>query len=464
MESQDGRETGAAPIGTVCDLRASVPVVVVPGAGYAESIAPGEHGIMPDLGERRSHRHVPAIYAGRSGMNALAKIGTPNLIGEIAAKKPLVLLVEDEQTQRMVLRAVLERDGFAVEEAANGLEGLSIYDRVQPDIVLLDVRMPIMDGFATCEALRRKPGGDRLPILMLTILNDIDSINRGYEAGATDFVTKPVAWPVLGHRLRYMLRASEAFEVLARREDELMHRVAERTSERNAANVELAAANNELEAFTYSVSHDLRAPLNVVRGFAAMLKSEAAALQPRERELLGRIGSQIQRMSSMIDDLLRYSRVSRGSDLALEQVDLAALVARMLEILRADYPRAAVTLSQLPSRRCDPALIREVYENLIGNALKFSAKKSEPEVEIGMESREGEDIMFVRDNGAGFDMAEAKTMFGVFRRFHSESDFPGNGVGLAIAKRIVERHRGRIWADSAPGVGTTFYFTLGKAD
>lgn len=397
-------------------------------------------------------------------MNALARIDAPGLIGDIAAKKPLVLLVEDEQTQRMVLRAVLERDGFAVEEASNGLEGLSVFDRVKPDIVLLDVRMPIMDGFGACAAMRRRPGGDRLPILMLTILNDIDSINRAYEAGATDFVTKPVAWPVLGHRLRYMLRASEAFDVLAKREDALMRRVDQRTAELNAANVELAAANNELEAFTYSVSHDLRAPLRVVRGFAAMLKSEVVALQPRERELLGRIGSQIERMSSMIDGLLRFSRFSRGSGLALEQVDLAALVARSVKIHRADYPRATINVAPLPTRRCDPGLIQEVYENLIGNALKYSAKKSAPEVEIGMESIGGEDVFFVRDNGAGFDMAQAQTMFGVFRRFHGESEYPGTGVGLAIVKRIIERHRGRIWAESAPGAGATFFFTLGDED
>jgi len=396
-------------------------------------------------------------------MNAMASVGGPNVVGEIGAKKRLVLLIEDEQTQRMVLRAVLERAGFAVEEAADGLEGLNAFDRVRPDIVLMDVRMPVMDGFAACAALRRRPGGNRVPILMLTILNDIESINRAYEAGATDFVTKPVAWPVLGHRLRYMLRASEAFEVLARSESELMRRIAERTAERNAANAELAAANSELEAFTYSVSHDLRAPLRVVHGFADMLKSQSAALQSRERELLGRIVSQTQRMSSMIDDLLRFSRVSRGSGLALEQVDLAALVAQTIKSMSADYPLAAIHVSPLPGARCDSGLMQQVYENLIGNALKYSAKKTAPEIEIGMESRDGEDIFYVRDNGAGFDMAQAQTLFGVFRRFHSESEYPGNGIGLAIVKRIVERHRGRLWAQSAPEAGAAFYFTLGDA-
>ena len=396
-------------------------------------------------------------------MNALAKIHTPGCFGDSASKRPLVLVVEDERTQRMILRAALERDGFEVEEAVDGLDGLRVFDSLRPDIVLLDVRMPGMDGFAACAALRRRPDAERLPILMLTILNDIDSINRAYEAGATDFITKPVAWPVLGHRLRYMLRASEAFNDLARSETELLHRVAERTSELNAANTELEAANSELEAFTYSVSHDLRSPLRAVRGFAAMLKSGARALNAGERELLEHIFSHTQHMSAMIDDLLRFSRISRGNDLSLERIDLASLAKRTIRNMHADFPRTTIKVSALPVANCDAGLVQQVFENLIGNALKYSAKKDAPEVEIGMDESGGENVIFVRDNGVGFDMAQAPTLFGVFRRFHAESDFPGTGVGLAIVKRVIDRHNGRVWAESAPGAGATFFFTLGDS-
>ena len=394
-------------------------------------------------------------------MNTLARIPTPALFGDPASKKPVVLVVEDQQTQRMILRGALERDGFEVEEAVDGLDGLQAFDRIRPDIVLLDVRMPGMDGYAACAALRQRPGAARLPILMLTVLNDIESINRAYEAGATDFITKPVAWPILGHRLRYMLRARRAFDDLARSETELLQRIVERTSALNAANAELEAANSELEAFTYSVSHDLRAPLRAVRGFAAMLKNGAQALHAGEHELLDHILSQTQHMSTMIDDLLRLSRISRGHDLSLEQVDLASLVARTINNLRADYPRATLRVTSLPSVRCDAGLMQQVFENLVGNALKYSAKADVPEVEIGMEISDGENVIFVRDNGVGFDMGHAPTLFGVFRRFHAESDFPGTGVGLAIVKRIIERHRGHVWAESAPGAGAAFFFTLG---
>ena len=394
-------------------------------------------------------------------MNALARIPTPTLFGDAAAKRPIVLVVEDQQTQRMILRAALERDGFEVVEAVNGLDALQAFDRFRPDIILLDVRMPGMDGYAACAALRRRPGAARLPILMLTVLNDIESINRAYEAGATDFITKPVAWPILGHRLRYMLRASQAFADLARSETELLQRVADRTSALNAANAELEAANRELEAFTYSVSHDLRAPLRSVRGFAAMLKNGTQARDAGEHKLLDHILNQTQHMSAMIDDLLRLSRISRGSDLSLEQVDLGSLVTRTIDNVRADYPRAAVKVSSLPKVRCDARLMQQVFENLVGNALKYSAKADMPEIEIGMEIADGEKVIFVRDNGVGFDVAHAPTLFGVFRRFHAECEFPGTGVGLAIVKRIIERHRGRVWAQSAPGAGATFFFTLG---
>jgi len=389
-------------------------------------------------------------------MNSAARNPTPSLAGKTASKKPLVLVIEDERTQRMILRAALERDGFEVEEAVDGFDGLRAFDAIRPDIVLMDVRMPGMDGFAACAALRRRPDAERLPILMLTILNDIESINRAYEAGATDFITKPVAWPVLGHRLRYMLRASNAFNELARSETELLRRVAERTAELNAANA-------ELEAFSYSVSHDLRAPLRAVRGFAALLKNAAQALDAGERELLDHITRHTHRMSVMIDDLLRLSRISRNNGLSHEKVDLGPLAARTVENMRGDYPRASVKISPLPSLRCDAGLMQQVFENLIGNALKYSAKNASPEIEIGTaDSAEGS-VIFVRDNGVGFDLAEAATLFGVFQRFHGEDDFPGTGVGLAIVKRIVERHGGRVWAQSTPGAGSSFFFTLGDA-
>ena len=388
-------------------------------------------------------------------MNALARINTPNAVGDVASKKRLVLLIEDERTQRAILRIVLERDGFEVEEADDGIKGLQAFASVQPDIVLLDVRMPGMDGFAVCSALRRQPGGDRLPILILTVLNDIESINRAYEVGATDFITKPVAWPVLGHRLRYMLRASDAFEDLAKSEAELVRRVAERTAD-------LETANRELEAFTYSVSHDLRAPLRAINGFASILSAnEMMALSPAGQDLLGRVVSNATRMDQLINDMLEFSRVTRAT-LKGTNVDLHSLAKGIAEELRDINPAAEVEIGPLPAMNGDRAMLRQVLANLMGNALKYSSKKDKPRIEIGTASSEGETVYFVRDNGAGFDMRYAGNMFKLFRRLHRESEFPGTGVGLVIVKRIVERHGGKVWAESILGEGACFRFTLGK--
>ena len=395
-------------------------------------------------------------------MNTLAKINAPNAVGDVASKKRLVLLIEDERTQRAILRTALERDGFEVEEAEDGSKGLQAFDRVHPDIVLLDVRMPVMDGFAVCAALRRQPGGSRLPILMLTILNDIESINRAYEVGATDFITKPVAWPVLGHRLRYMLRASDAFQDLAKSEAELAHRVAERTAELETANAKLEAANHELEDFAHSVSHDLRAPLRSINGFATLLRAnEMMALSPDGQDLLRRVVANATRMTQLINDMLEFSRVTRAT-LKGTKVDLHGLAKQVAEELRDTNPAAEVEIGPLSVVNGDQAMLRQALANLIGNALKYSSKTDKPRIEIGATSSGGRTVYFVRDNGAGFDMNYAGDLFKLFRRLHTESEFPGTGVGLVIVKRIIERHGGKVWAESTLGQGATFYFTLGN--
>ncbi len=237
--------------------------------------------------------------------------------------------------------------------------------------------------------------------------------------------------------------------------ESLERRVAERTAE-------LERANRELNAFTYSISHDLRAPVRSLNGFSSMLKeSEAGGLSPHGQELLGRILRNSRRMGDMIDDLLRLSRIGRGG-LTVQRVDLDELVADIVADIAESYSRTEVALKRLHAAACDRGLVRQVFENLIGNAFKFSANGDAPRVEVGAKTADGEKVFYVRDNGVGFDMRYADRLFGVFQRLHNESEFPGTGVGLAIVKRIVERHGGRIWPETTPNGPTTFYFTLGK--
>ncbi len=231
----------------------------------------------------------------------------------------------------------------------------------------------------------------------------------------------------------------------------------QRVAERTAA---LERANAELESFSYSVSHDLRAPLRALNGYASILAAEEGGkLSPEGRAHLERIARNAVRMGELIDDLLQFSRVGRD-ELRREKVELAELARTQAAESREGYPAARVTIGPLPTVSADAAMLRQVFANLVGNALKFSSRRSDPHVEIGAAVHEGQQAIYVRDNGEGFDMRYAGKLFGVFQRMHTESEFPGTGVGLAIVKRIVERHGGRVWAEAAPGAGATFYFTL----
>jgi PAS domain S-box-containing protein len=233
----------------------------------------------------------------------------------------------------------------------------------------------------------------------------------------------------------------------------LERRVVERTAE-------LAQANAEMESFIYSISHDLRTPLRAINGYASILADEQKdRLDPASVDMLKRIARGAVRMGELIDDLLNFSRVGR-TDLNLIQVDMEAMARTVVEELHHINPQARVELQAMPGAKADPALLRQVLLNLVGNALKFSSRRVDAQVELGSRLIDGQQTYFIHDNGAGFDPEHAGKMFGVFQRLHREAEFSGTGVGLAIVKRIIERHNGRVWAEAAPGKGATFYFTL----
>jgi signal transduction histidine kinase len=220
---------------------------------------------------------------------------------------------------------------------------------------------------------------------------------------------------------------------------------------------ELEAANRELESFSYSVSHDLRAPLRAIDGYARMLEEDyVGGLDAEAARLLGVVRASAMRMGRLIDDLLAFSRLGRQSAVVAE-VDMERLARDVADELRGERE---VECASLPRAHGDAALLRQVWVNLIGNALKYSARKPGARVEIGARQQAGETVYWVRDEGAGFDMRYAEKLFGVFQRLHRAEEFEGTGVGLAIAQRIIVRHAGRIWAESRPGEGACFYFSL----
>jgi light-regulated signal transduction histidine kinase (bacteriophytochrome) len=253
------------------------------------------------------------------------------------------------------------------------------------------------------------------------------------------------------------LRAAEAEDAHRVAKQELEHMVAKRT-------LELVNANRELEAFSYSVAHDLRAPLRSIDGFSqVLLEDYVDKLDEEGRKYLHQVRESAQQMGRLIDDLLALSRVVR-SELRRERVDLTALARSVLARFQKNEPNRRVepVISEGLTAMGDAGLLGIVLENLLGNAWKFTSGCALARIEVGARQNEGHSVFFVRDNGAGFDMAYVHKLFGVFQRLHSGSEFEGTGVGLATVQRIVERHGGQVWAEGETGRGATIYFTLAE--
>jgi light-regulated signal transduction histidine kinase (bacteriophytochrome) len=237
--------------------------------------------------------------------------------------------------------------------------------------------------------------------------------------------------------------------------DELEQRVIERTAQ-------LEAANKELEAFSYSVSHDLRAPLRAIDGFSRMLNEDYEAVLPDgAQNLLTRIRHNTKRMGDLINDLLAFSRIGRKA-LRVEDVDMNELVQEVLNDFRADnaLEHVEIVVESLPSCQADRSLLKQVWINLISNAIKYSSKVENSRIEIRHIAQRHGNVYVVKDNGVGFDMHYVDKLFGVFQRLHKDDEYEGTGIGLAVVRRIIERHGGSVWAEAESGKGATFYFTI----
>jgi signal transduction histidine kinase len=350
-----------------------------------------------------------------------------------------ILMVDDQPAKLLSYEVILSELGENLIKAGSGREALEHLLKTDIAIVLMDVSMPEIDGFELAELIRQHPRYQQTAIIFISAvhLTDLDRL-KGYQHGAVDYIAVPV--------IPDLLRAKvSVFAELYRKTQQLER------------------ANKELEAFSYSVSHDLRAPLRAIDGFSKVLLTEyGEKFDAQGRHYLQRVQAGTQLMSALIDALLQLSRVTRAQ-LRQEPINLTELARGVVAELRSTEPSREVDVEIAAglSTRGDMRLVTIALENLLWNAWKFTVKQPEAHIAFGQESKGNETVFYVRDNGAGFDMAYAYKLFTPFQRLHSSSEFEGTGIGLATVHRIISRHGGRIWAEAAVDKGASFFFTLG---
>lgn len=360
-----------------------------------------------------------------------------------------LLVVDDEDALTAALTDTLGAEGYHVTAFNSAGRALATLRAGEHDLLLTDLTMPEMDGITLLNAARRVDSD--LAAIVMTGHGTIDTAVKAMQGGALDYVQKPFKRNVL------LSVIGRALDVRRLRLDNA--RLLQREREYTA---ELEMANRDLDAFSLSVSHDLRAPLRTIIGFSEILMADYSEILPQEgRSLLSHIASGTTRMDRLVEDLLRFCRFSR-QPLHKSSVDCNGVVQTVIADLRTQQEGRELELriGKLPQCEGDRSLLQQVFANLLSNAFKFTRGRTPAVIEVGCDSRDGENVVFVRDNGAGFDMKYADKLFGVFQRMHSQQQFEGTGVGLSIVRRIVERHGGRIWAESEPERGATFFVTL----
>ena len=374
-----------------------------------------------------------------------------------------LLIVDDEQAQMKAMCSTLELEGYVAQGFTSAKQALQAMREDRFDVVITDLTMPEMDGIEFLKAAREIDS--RTIGIVMTGHGTIDTAVAAMKAGAFDYILKPFTLrlirPVLERALAFRNLMNENVEL--RRTEEVIRSLnasLERCVEERTR--QLTDANKELEAFAHSISHDLRAPLRAVNNFTHLLMDECQdQLNEHAQRYIERVLGGVQRMESLIEDLMRLSRVN-GADLRRTEIDVSHMVASIVSELRAREPgrRIHTAIRDGLSVDADPQLLRIALENLIDNAWKFTRNADEAQIEFG-EADAG--TFYVRDNGAGFNTSYAKDLFVPFRRLHTAAEFPGSGIGLSIVQRIIRRHGGQISAESSPGHGATFYFSIPKA-
>ncbi|MGP1387743.1 MAG: ATP-binding protein [Thainema sp.] len=398
---------------------------------------------------------------------------------KIQNPKSKILLVEDNADMRVYLQRLLD-PYYEIDTAADGSEALAtVQDALDHDgnggpvydLVLTDIMMPELNGFELLRSLRENPDTQEIPTILLSARAGEEAQIEGLEAGADDYLVKPFSARQLlarvdAHLKLAQMRREIVYQQQITREVQALNETLEQRVQARTAQLE--AINQELDAFSYSVSHDLQTPLRYINSFVERLQTQLNADQvdaDSSLRYLGIIEQAAGRAYQMINDLLEFSRMGK-TPLTLTRVAMNELVEQVRSHLEPETIDRSIDwqIEPLPEVEGDPDLLRLVVQNLLSNAVKYTRDRAIATITIGSNAYDHEIIFFVQDNGAGFDMKYQDRLFGLFQRLHSQEQFAGTGVGLANVRRIIHRHGGRIWAEGAVDQGATFYFSLPKQE
>ncbi|MBK4728898.1 response regulator [Oxynema sp. CENA135] len=377
---------------------------------------------------------------------------------EPVSERPTILIVDDTPDNLRLLSAMLSDRGYEVRKAINGRMALIAVEAAHPDLILLDIMMPEMDGYEVCTQLKSSPVTEEIPVIFLSALNEINDKVKAFTVGGADYISKPF------HEREVLIRVENRLMLrrLQKQLSEQNTKLLEQNERLNQLNAELERSNQELEQFAYVVSHDLQSPLQSIIGFVDLLAYKYKnKLDEKANRYIYFIEDGAKRMQQLIQGLLAYSRVGRKGG-EFEPVDCKAIVDAVTHNLSASIAAsdAEIICHALPEAIADPLQLSQVFQNLIGNAIKFCRPEEPPKVEISAERKDDQWLFKVSDNGIGIEAEYFQRIFEIFQRLHTPEEYPGTGIGMAICKKIVERHGGQIWVESTVNVGTTFYFTL----